>query len=77
MDAEMTRISWLEKVERKKKTVLKISLLGLIFVLGGILFNENVADFGWALSFISMFLWVSLLISQSLLSERCPFFEVE
>lgn len=77
MDAEMTRINWLESVEKKKKTALRFSLLGLVIVLFGIVFHETTANFGWTLSFISIFLWIIFVLSQGVLSERCPFIDIE
>lgn len=77
MEAEMTRINWLESVERKKRTALRFSLLGLLVVLFGVLFNDTIANIGWIASFISMFLWVGLVMSQGLLSERCPMPDLE
>lgn len=72
MEAEVTRINWLESVERKKKTALKFSLIGLLVVFFGVLFNETVANFGWAFSFITITMWVGLILSQGVLGERCP-----
>lgn len=77
MDAEMTRINWLESIEKKKRTALHFSLFGLAIVLFGVIFNETTANFGWTLSFISIFLWVIFVMSQGILSERCPFIENE
>lgn len=72
MEAEVTRINWLESIEQKKRGALRFSLIGLIVVFFGVLFNETVANFGWGFSFITIFLWVGLILSQGLLGERCP-----
>ncbi len=77
MEAEMTRINWLESIERNKKMFLKFSLMGLLIVFFGILFNDTVADVGWVASFITIILWIGLVLSQSFLSERCPIIELE
>jgi tetratricopeptide (TPR) repeat protein len=77
MEAEVTRINWLESVENKKRSVLRFSLLGVFVILFGVLFNETVALFGWSASFISIMLWIGLIFSQGLLTERCPFIEYE
>ncbi len=77
MEAEVTRINWLESIERKKRSALKFSLIGLLVVLFGVLFNDTVADFGWAFSFITITLWVGLILSQGLLGERCAYLETE
>jgi tetratricopeptide (TPR) repeat protein len=72
MEAEMTRISWLENIERKKRIMMRISFLSLLIVFTGVIFNETVANIGWVASFISIMLWIGLMMSQGLLSERCP-----
>lgn len=77
MEAELTRISWLESIERKKRGILRFSLLTLVIVLFGVLFNETVADVGWTSAFISITIWIGLVFSQGLLSERCPFMEMD
>lgn len=75
MVAEVTRINWLESVERKKRSLLRFSLIGLFVILFGVLFNETVALVGWTASFISIVIWISLILSQGLLTQRCPFTE--
>jgi tetratricopeptide (TPR) repeat protein len=77
MEAEMTRISWLESIERKKRIMMRFSFLSLLIVFTGVMFNETVANIGWAASFISITLWVGLMMSQGLLSERCPIIETD
>lgn len=77
MEAEITRINWLENIERKKRSLLRFSLITLVIVLFGVLFNETVASVGWVASFISIVLWVGLVMSQGLLSERCPIVDLE
>lgn len=77
MEAELTRISWLESIERKKRGILRFSLLTLVIVLFGVLFNETVANIGWTAAFVSITIWIGLVLSQGLLSERCPIIEAE
>ncbi len=72
MEAEVTRINWLESVEQRKKQALRFSLIGLIVVFVGVLFDQTIANFGWAFSFITIVMWVGLILSQGLLGERCP-----
>lgn len=77
MEAELTRINWLESIERKKRGILRFSLLTLVVVFFGVLFNETVAAIGWTASFISITIWLGLIMSQGLLSERCEISEIE
>jgi tetratricopeptide (TPR) repeat protein len=77
MEAELTRINWLESIERKKRGILRFSLLTLVLVLFGVLFNETMATVGWTAAFISITIWIGLILSQGLLSERCPPIDIE
>jgi tetratricopeptide (TPR) repeat protein len=77
MEAEVTRINWLESVERKKRSMLRLSFFCLLLILFGILFNDTLALVGWTAAFISILLWIGLIFSQGLLAERCPFIEYE
>lgn len=73
MEAEITRIGWLDQIEMKKRLSLKIALVGLLAVLIGVLFSESVALGGWFVSIIAISVWLILVLSQSLLAERSRF----
>lgn len=77
MEAELTRINWLESIEQKKRGILRFALLTLVVIFFGVLFNETLALFGWTAAFISITLWVGMILSQGLLSERCPIEDLE
>ena len=73
MDMEISRVNLLENLERSKKTALKISFSGFpIVLLGLMLFDDLIANIGWAVSSVALLIWIGLLISQNLLSSRIP-----
>ena len=74
MELEISRINLLETLERSKKTALRISFFGFPFILFGItVFDNLIANIGWAISSIALIVWCGLLLSKKLLSSRIPF----
>ena len=74
MDLEVSRINLLETLERSKKTALRIVFFGFpAILLGVIVFDDLIANIGWAISSIALIVWCGLMISQKLLSSRIPF----
>lgn len=73
MDLEINRVNMLETLERSKKTSLKIAFFGFPAILFGVVvFDDLVANVGWAVSSISLLIWIGLIMSQNLLSARIP-----
>jgi tetratricopeptide (TPR) repeat protein len=73
MDLEISRVNMLETLERSKKTALKIAFMGFPFILFGlILFDDLIANLGWAVSTVALLIWVGLIVSQNILSARIP-----
>lgn len=73
MDMEVSRVNLLESLDRGKKTSLKIALFGLPWIIIGILLEENlVVNLGWAVSCVSLLIWVGTIMSRNILSARVP-----
>ena len=73
MEMELSRVNLLESLERGKKTSLKIALLSLPMIVVGLMFNEHlVVNIGWAVSSVSFLIWIGIIMSRNLLSERVP-----
>lgn len=73
MEMEISRVRLLENLERSKKTALKISFLGFpVILLGLTLFDNLIANIGWAVSSVALLIWIGLIVSQNLLSSRIP-----
>ncbi|HEY0429814.1 MAG TPA: tetratricopeptide repeat protein [Pyrinomonadaceae bacterium] len=73
MDLEISRVNMLETLERSKKTSLKIAFLGFPAILFGLtVFDDLIANIGWAISSVALLIWVGLILSQNLLSSRVP-----
>ena len=73
MEMEVSRINFLEGVERTKKTALKIGMIGFPAIVFGVMLEDSlIANLGWTVSIISLLLWVGLVTSENLLSSRVP-----
>lgn len=73
MDMEVSRVNLLESLERGKKTSLKIALFGLPWIVIGLLLDTNlVVNLGWAVSCVSLLIWVGMIMSRNILSARVP-----
>jgi len=78
MELEVSRVNMLETVERSKKTALRIVFFAFpLIVIGGIFEDHLVANIGWAISTVSILIWIGLGISTRLLSQRIPYELVE
>jgi tetratricopeptide (TPR) repeat protein len=73
MDLEISRVNMLETLERSKRTCLKIAFLAFpAILLGLVTFDDLIANIGWAVSTVSLLIWLGLMLSQNLLSTRIP-----
>ena len=78
MDLEISRVNMLETLENSKKTTLKIALFAFPLILIGVVGEDNlIANIGWAVSSISLLIWVGLILSRNMLAERIPLDLVE
>ena len=74
MDLEISRVNLLETLERAKKTAFRIFFFGFPAIIVGLtLFDDLIANIGWAISSIALVVWCGLMISQKILSARIPF----
>lgn len=73
MDLEVSRVNLLENLERAKKTSLKIAMFGLPWIIIGLLIDQSlVVNLGWAVSCVSLLIWVGMIMSRNILSARVP-----
>ncbi len=78
MDLEISRVNMLETLENSKKTALKIALLAFPAILFGVVLEENLlANIGWAVASVALLIWVGLITTRNMLSERIPLDLVE
>jgi len=78
MELEISRVNLLESIEKSKKTSLKIVFFGFPAIVFGLFFDDLITNVGWAVSCVSLLIWVGLTLSQNLLSSRLPMdFDVE
>jgi hypothetical protein len=72
MEMEISRVNLLENLESAKKTCLKIAFVGFPAIIFGLISDELIINVGWAISCISLLIWIGLMLSQNLLSSRIP-----
>jgi len=73
MELEISRVGMLETLENSKKTALKIAFVGFPAIIFGVtVFDDLIANIGWAISSVALLIWVGLIVSQSMLSTRIP-----
>ncbi len=73
MDLEISRVNYLDNLERGKRTALKIALLGVPWIIIGIFFEETlIVNLGWAVSTVSLLIWAGMIVSKNILSSRVP-----
>ena len=70
IDAEVTRINRLEKIERWKVTAMRLTVLGIAIVLIGLITDESIALLGWTFSIASLIAWIALITSRKFLIKR-------
>jgi tetratricopeptide (TPR) repeat protein len=72
MEMEISRVNLLESFENPKKTCLRISFVGFPLIVFGLVSDDLITNIGWAISCVSLLIWVGLMLSQNLLSSRVP-----
>lgn len=74
MELEISRINLLDTLERTRSSSVRISLLGFLAIgLGLVLDDSLVANIGWAVSGLSLLVWISAILLTRMLSPRIPF----
>lgn len=73
MELEVSRVNMLENLDNAKKTSLKVAVFAFPVIIFGLIFNEQiVANVGWSISSIALLIWVGVITSRNLLSNRIP-----
>lgn len=73
MEMEVSRVNLLDSLERGKRTSLKIALFGLPWIIIGLILGQDlVVNLGWAVSTVSLLIWVGMIMSRNILSVRIP-----
>lgn len=78
MEVEIGRVNLLETVERARRTTLRIALLSFPAILLGVAFGDDLtANLGWAVSSVSLLIWIALATFARVLTHRIPYHLVE
>ncbi len=74
LELEISRVNLLETLERTKRSSVRVVLVGLGGIVIGLLFDDSlVTNIGWAVSGISLTVWIVALLMLRMLSPRIPF----
>lgn len=74
MEMEIARVNLLDTIERSKRTTLHIAFLAFPAIAVGMIFDDGlVTNIGWAVSTVSLVIWMGLLITNRLLANRIPY----
>ena len=74
MDLEISRVNLLDTLERTRRTSVRIALAGfMVIAVGLVLGDDLISNIGWAVSGISILLWIVMILMARMLSPRIPF----
>ena len=73
LDAELSRISWLQNLDHFRNLALRVVTLGVIVALLGPAVDETLARVGWLISMIATSAWLVAIGGRRLLSQRRSF----
>ena len=78
MELEISRMNLLERLDRWRRTALRIGLYSLPLIFGGTVFEEDLlAEAGWLVSSVGFLSWVGMNVGIKMLSSRIPYDLVE
>ena len=74
MELEISRINLLDTLDRLRRSTFRFALLGIVvIILGMAMPNDLVANVGWAISAISLIIWIVTMLMSRMLAPRIPF----
>ena len=74
MELEISRINLLDTLDRLRRSTFRFALLGIVvIVLGMAMPNDLAANVGWAISAISLIIWIVTMLMSRMLAPRIPF----
>jgi tetratricopeptide (TPR) repeat protein len=78
MELEISRVNLLETLGRTKRASVRISAIGLLTIVIGIMLGETlVANIGWTVSGAALIVWIVMIVMIRMLSPRIPFELIE
>lgn len=74
MELEISRVNLLDTLERTKRSSFRVSIVGYIAIAFGLALGDDLlANIGWAVSGISLVVWIVTISMSRMLSPRIPF----
>lgn len=73
MELEINRVKMLDGLEQAQRTCLTIIFCGCPLIIFGVAVEDNlIANIGWAISLIALFIWILMIAARHLLAARMP-----
>jgi type IV secretory pathway TrbD component len=74
MELEIGRINLLDRLDRVRRSSFRCAFLGIVVIALGIaIANDLITNVGWAISGISLVVWIVTLLMSRMLAPRIPF----
>lgn len=74
MELEVSRVNLLDSVDRWRRRAFRLSMIGMPIILSGLLLDDHfIANIGWAVSLVSIGVWLFILLGKRTLEKRIPF----
>jgi hypothetical protein len=74
MDLEISRVNLLDTLDRTRRSSVRVVLLGFVVIgLGLVVGDDLISNIGWAVSGISILLWIVMILMARMLAPRIPF----
>jgi tetratricopeptide (TPR) repeat protein len=74
MELEISRVNLLDTLDRTRRSSFRINMFGFLGIALGIAMGDDlVANIGWAVSGLSLAVWIVTIVMSRMLSPRIPF----
>lgn len=70
MDAEISRINWLNSFSRGRRACWRLTFIGLLIILIGSFVDENLMTLGWAMTAATSLIWAFFALAEKFLTSR-------
>ena len=78
LELEISRVNLLDSLERTKRSSFRVALFGFVVIGLGLALGDGLTtNIGWAVSGLSVIVWVVMILMVRMLSPRIPFELVE
>lgn len=74
MELEISRVNLLDTLDRTKRSSFRTNMLGFVVIFLGLTFRDDMlTNVGWAVSGVSLVVWIVTILMTRMLATRIPF----